>query len=473
MPKRIHEVFGVAKQDLENEGVFDGFVDVDANFYVDPSLLKSTSIPEFKHSEKRFKNHFQDVITVLNQAEVPDETDLCFRNARNKLIFPELQAVALGSSTYGNPGKGIGKGLATKVANTAWQILNAGIKDPAIFELVGLIEDKIGADRISDMTVRVILPDLLAYSERIAKKLQIQTAPFSNGDEQFLLPSDPSNHSPVILMPKELLRDLLVSDDWSDIDKVCAQNEQLRSRVNELIGNSWKDIIGNLSKAKLKKLLLNEPALLRDLLVQYQRKPAVEYDFVNDPMGYFVWQELGQEFSNTFPLDFETKTVTPENILHTVLKICNQFKMLVEDNGLAVHLWKDDQTTTRNERFAQLLFFAIADSYCNAHNLDLNREPNAGRGPVDFKVSRGYDARVNVEIKFTSNDIKSGYTKQLPIYNAAEKTTYSIFLIIRNTRKMSGLEDIKKLQIEEKKAGRRVPEIFVIDGRVELSASKV
>lgn len=472
MPRRIHQVFGVSKQDLEKEGVFNGFVDIDANFYVDPSLLESASISEFKNSVKRFREHFQKVITILNQAKIPDEEDVYFRNARNKLIFPELQAISLGNSTDGNPGKGIGKGLATKIASTAWQITRAGISDPAIFELVGLIENKIGADRISDMTIRIILPDLLAYSERIAKSLQIQTTPFSYGDKQFLLPVDPSKTSPVVLTPKELLRDLLVSNDWSDIEKVRAQNEQLRSRVNELIGRSWKDIVGSLSKAKLKSLLLSEPELLQDLLSQYKSKPAEQYDFVNDPAGYFIWQELGQHFSNIFPLKFDLKEVTSENILHVVIKICNQFKSLVEDNGLAIHLWKDDQKSTRNERFAQLLFFAIADSYCRAHNLDLNREPNAGRGPVDFKVSKGYNAKVTVEIKFTSNDIKSGYVKQLPIYNAAEKTEYSVFLIIRNSELVSGLEDVKKLQAEQRKAGRRAPEIFIIDGRIKPSASK-
>jgi hypothetical protein len=472
MPKRIHQVFGVSKQDLEKEGVFNGFVDIDANFYVDPSLLESASIFEFKNSAKRFREHFQKVITILNQANVADEKDVCFRNARNRLIFPELQAISLGNSTDGNPGKGIGKGLATKIASTAWQINRAGINDPAIFELVGLIEDKIGADRISDMTIRIILPDLLAYSERIAKKFKIQTAPFRYGEKQFLLPIDPSKTSPVILTPKELLRDLLVSNDWSDIEKVRAQNEQLRSRTNELIGKSWKDIVASLSKAQLKNLLLKEPELLQDLLAQYKSKPAEQYDFVNDPAGYFIWQELGQHFSNIFPLKFDLEEVTSENILHAVIKICNQFKSLVEDNGLAIHLWKDDQKSTRNERFAQLLFFAIADSYCRAHNLDLNREPNAGRGPVDFKVSKGYNAKVTVEIKFTSNDIRSGYVKQLPIYNAAEKTEYSVFLVIRNSESVLGLEDVKKLQGEQRKAGRRTPEIFIIDGRIKPSASK-
>lgn len=79
MPRRIHQVFGVSKQHLESEGVFNGFVDIDANFYVDPSLLESASIPEFRDSVRRFRIHFQKVITILNQAKFASEEDVCFR----------------------------------------------------------------------------------------------------------------------------------------------------------------------------------------------------------------------------------------------------------------------------------------------------------------------------------------------------------------------------------------------------------
>ena len=137
-----------------------------------------------------------------------------------------------------------------------------------------------------------------------------------------------------------------------------------------------------------------------------------------------------------------------------------------------MHFWNDSDNL-RNKRFAQLLFFGIADAHCHAHNLDLSREPNAGRGPVDFKVSSGYRARVNVEIKYTSNNIKSGYEKQLPIYNAAERTHHSIFLIIRTTDSIKALEDLIKFRQDEEAKGKRMPEIFVVDGRMLPSASKV
>ena len=80
---------------------------------------------------------------------------------------------------------------------------------------------------------------------------------------------------------------------------------------------------------------------------------------------------------------------------------------------------------------AQLLFYGIADAYCEANGLDLSREPNEGRGPVDFKVSRGYSAKVSVEIKYASNSkLLEGYARQLPAYNAAERTDASVYLVI-------------------------------------------
>ena len=113
----------------------------------------------------------------------------------------------------------------------------------------------------------------------------------------------------------------MVSNDWSDIEKVRAQNEQLRSRVNNQIGKSWKSIIDTLSKPRLKQLLLSEPELLRDLLGQYVNKSPEHYDFVNDSVGYFIWQELGQHYSNISPLKFDVKEVTPENIFHVVIAV--------------------------------------------------------------------------------------------------------------------------------------------------------
>ncbi|MHC5749708.1 MAG: hypothetical protein ACYTXF_03485 [Nostoc sp.] len=472
MPKKINEMFGVTEEALENEGVFNGFIDIDSKFHVDPHLLEATKIFELENSYQRFKEHFTKIIHLL-QATKSFE-DRLFRAAHKELIFPEPPFVSLGYSPEGSSGRGIGPGIAMNLTKTAWEIVQAGITDPVIFELVGLIEENIGADRISDMTICIIFSDLLAYSERVAKNLNLNTVYVEVSGKEFWLPAVLGSSSPTVLIPYEILNDLPIANGAGDIDRVCAYNEELRNRVNDIIGDSWQNETKKkkrITKRELKNILLNHPEVLQDLVEQYKNNPAEKYDFEKDPSGQLIWYSIAKEYVNLFPLLLDVDKVTPENILQVVIKICNNFKVLIEANGLAVHLWNDSKGL-RNERFAQLLFFGIADAYCNAYNLDLNREPNAGRGPVDFKISNGYEARVNVEIKYTSNNIKSGYEKQLPIYNAAERTQYSIFLIIKTTDSTKALDDLLKFRQSEVTSGKRAPEIFIVDGRINPSASK-
>jgi hypothetical protein len=142
----------------------------------------------------------------------------------------------------------------------------------------------------------------------------------------------------------------------------------------------------------------------------------------------------------------------------------------VEDNGL----WRFFHANgkVRHERFPQLLFFAIADIYCRVNGLDLSPEPNSGRGPVDFKLSQGYHKRFLVEVKYSRNPkLKHGYEVQLAEYEKAEKTSESMFLVIRVTDQASAPDDIEKLADERRRAGVPAPDVFVVDGRYKDSAS--
>ena len=50
---------------------------------------------------------------------------------------------------------------------TAREIVDLGVDDPDLFVAMGLFEEGIGPDRISDMASNVILPDLLAFNVRV------------------------------------------------------------------------------------------------------------------------------------------------------------------------------------------------------------------------------------------------------------------------------------------------------------------
>jgi hypothetical protein len=477
MARKISDALEVPTESLESEGAFDAFAHIDSRLYIDPHLLQDTKTPELENSYQRFLNHFEAVIKLLDAST--GRGDRFYREAFRRLVFRELPFTALGYSKDGIGGSGIGTGIARSLLTTAAEIVEAGVKDPDIFELVGLFEENVGADRVSDMIISIILPDVLKFSRRVATNLGVPTHKFKARSEEFELPyiREPTStrrlRRPIILLPKEILRPLPVAYDWDDIDYVCAHNREVRERVNHIIGNTWKHATRRVSKRELRRVLLSNPEALRDLLSQYRKKPAEQYDFARDPAGELIWDEIAKEYAEQFPLTLDVeRRVTADTISEVVTTICEHFRRLVEDNGMFVAFY-NDSGNRRHERFAQLLFFAVADAYCAANNLDLNREPNAGRGPVDFKVSRGYEARVNVEVKYSSNNkLLAGFTKQLEIYNRAERTQHSIYLVIRTTESTATIDRLLKIRSEELDKGNRVPNIIVVDGRHRSSASK-
>ena len=65
-----------------------------------------------------------------------------------------------------------------------------------------------------------------------------------------------------------------------------------------------------------------------------------------------------------------------------------------------------------------------------ASRLDVNREPNNGRGPVDYAVSLGAGNKSLVEFKLASNSkLKQNLANQVKIYESANNTSRSIKVI--------------------------------------------
>lgn len=464
MARRVSEVLCVSEESLDDAGIFNGFVDVDSRLYVDPRLLRTSEAPELKKSYDRFRKYFRDIFTLLINSEAED--DPMWRQARKLLIFKEKPIMALGYSINGTEGSAIGPQLGDALTRTASQIIKAGIVEPTIFELVGLLESGIGPDRISDMTVKIIFPDLLKYTARVSKEMGLVTFEYE-GQE---IPFEPISKKPIVLIPEDILSALPLAFDWDSRDFICAYNEELRSKVNPIIGKTWRQA-SRVKKGDLKKVLFKYPELIQDALNIYKSKKAFKYNFEEDPSGEFAWNSLAKSYTVKYPLPLSKKRLdSPEKVYSLVESICEKYKVLVEDNGLWEVFWYKGKL--RRERIAQLNLFGIADAYCEANNIDITRESNSGRGPVDFKYSYGYKSRVTVEVKYSTNTkLWDGWTKQLPIYNKAEKTQYSIFLIIRTSDKFKTIEKIQASAFEQTRQGKRIPKVFVVDGRPSSSAS--
>lgn len=183
-----------------------------------------------------------------------------------------------------------------------------------------------------------------------------------------------------------------------------------------------------------------------------------------------MWHEAAQAFCAEHPLALAQ--ATPSTLPSVVDQICARFGQLIENNGLN-RLFYSDTGHLRNERYAQLLFYGIADAYCTANDLNLSREPNAGRGAVDFKLSKGYSGCATVERKYSSNpDLVHGYETQLPTYNAAESAGHSVYLVLQTKDSTKNIEKLIEARNQALARGLKAPEIHVFDARRKPSASK-
>lgn len=152
-----------------------------------------------------------------------------------------------------------------------------------------------------------------------------------------------------------------------------------------------------------------------------------------------------------------------------VVMIIEHFTALIEKNNLWELLWHGDKP--KREKAAQLIFFAVADTFCKANNIDIAPETNPGGGPVDFRFSKGYTNRVLVEIKLSKGKVVQGYKTQIGIYQGASNTDNAIFLIINVGKMGQKLAEIMKHRDAQIQAGAMVPEIIIVDGRRRQSAS--
>ena len=470
MPERISAALGITHEALEVAGVFDRFIDIDSRLHVDPHLLSHSNAPELVAATRTLDRYWEDTISVLRG--IFEYGDRFWREALKRFTFPENPSVGLGYAAAGTIGAAIGRKTAEGLVDTARQLVRAGIVDPKVFELVGLFEPNVGPDLISDMTVHIVESHLLEFTQRICAELRIPTKSFLLIGTNYQLPACPATKRHLILLPKDVLRDLPVAFCWEDIDTVCAYNEALRARLNSLIGENWKRATKDNKKQKLKQVLLENPEALTDLIQQYRSKPAEPYDFARDILGETIWLDIAKNAAAEHPLDLKRiGAATPENILLLVRAICSHFRHLVEDCGLSRIFWTDDKQI-RHERLPQLLFFAVADCYCKANDIDLSPEVNSGRGPVDFKLSKGYAARVLVEIKWSKNTkLVHGFETQLEEYAKAEQTNTTMLLIVRVTESETSIKKIQAMQAEAIRQGRRAPEIKIVDGRMKDSAS--
>ena len=434
-PAPFSDFYGVPTETLFQLGILDPTLNVDTRLFIDPLLLTRSHHPEMSIGARRtYEQHFTKVIKFLQATTTIN--DVAWRTARRLLSFPEIKWTCLGYGALSVSGSGSGSGLTDQLFDTACEIVRLGVDDPDLFVAMALFEEGIGPDRISDMTTNVIFPDLLHFNARMLRELNVptnqQTLRLKNGTRYDVsLPNNPfiPEGGPVVLLPSDILRDLPVATDWSEVADAASKNEQLRNDVNYHISKLWEGKSRE-GKNQIKEWAMSSKEKFEQLLEIIRDTNADPYDTSGDPLGELSWRKIATTLANDEPLLIEQpETLDLIGVAHIVDNIIEQFRFLIEDRRFSEELYYGNKP--RPEKAAQRLFFAVAYSYCKANDLDLTPEADTGNGPVDFKVSKGFSGRVLVEIKLSTNTkLVRGYTRQLEAYTTAEETERGYYLVI-------------------------------------------
>lgn len=472
-PISFREHFGIDPAVFDRLGILNPMLNVDTKLFIDPVLLDASGHPEIsEQASNSFREYFGEVITLLRA--IRSRLDTPWRAALRRFNFPEVPGTCLGYGTTGIRGSAFGPKLTAQLIDTAKEIVDLGVTNPDLFKLLPLLEEGIGPDLISDMTTNVILKDLLRFTASTCGELGVPTRLFRYAGEEFPLPRNPTQQRPmpIILVPKDILRSLPFASDWSEVADVISENASIRARVNELIGDIWRLKTRREKKELIRRKVLASRAAFETLLDAISESDVQPYNLDRDPEGLVTWQRTRESVAQQYPLALSlTGPPTKEKAIALVQAIIEQFKVLIENMGLWRLLW--DNGKPRNEKNSQMIFFAVADAYCKANNLDVTPEADTGTGPVDFKFSTGYDVKILVEVKLSNNPkLIQGYTRQLETYKTAVSPVCAFYLIV-DVGGM-GRKSERLLEIKNVKPQGTMPmsEIEIVNGNRRPSASR-
>lgn len=465
------------KCDAEDDW-FDTILDADTKLFVDPFLIFREEKGRWADAHAKLIAHFNYAFHLVAESHGSRES-LSYQKALGILAFHEPKEFCLGYTAQGTAGLGSGPVFARVIAAAIEDAIARGIENPKHFEELGILNEGIGADRISDMALNVLKRDLVVYTQDVAARHpSIQVAPHrlraAGFDERRLrwldpevqVPTNPVTGGPLLFVPQRFLRDLPIinPDDWWS----SYENKQLREDVNY-------EIMGHVNKRTIVAVARDHPDVLREWVLSKETEDASPYDLARDPKGVWQWDIRTNEFVAANPLQL-VPPASAEDFFRVIDTVVGQFRRFIEDQGGWKLLW-DSVAHEKPEDAAQLLFRGIAQYYCKANDVSLDAEVNLGRGAVDFKFSNGYRHRAHLEVKKLHNGkFWNGLAEQLPTYLRSDEVTDGWLLVLQYRTGKAAESRIRQLPqkiaavSESRKCNLRHA---IVDARQPKSASKL
>jgi hypothetical protein len=479
------DFFEISPKKLDKYGAFNISLINDLPLFIDPFLLFNSRKPDYKILHDQIIRY----VKFLRNKSMDINLDTGLIQAW--YYFPEVKQNWLGFSVSGNRGSGLREDFARSLHANLNRIFSTfgqeKITNGSHLEKLCLIKDGVGRDKISDFTTNLIKNFLLDYTQKFTrenlekkfkKKITVDRVKFNYRTETwerktYTLPY--INNDYVILTPKNILtrHDLWINkeDLYEDFEKIpeAIHNGQLRAQINNYFKSLLPDEPGakDIQKAKLETI--NNFPMLLDYYIKYKEqngKRAVtssSYKVKDAELQYITQIQSLVSILNEYTEFYNNKGRTYDEALQRAIYL----KDVIENNDGYKFLYHQGKPI-ENENDLQILYRLT----WFASDLDVNREVNNGRGPVDYKISKGSKDTTLVEFKLAKNTkLEMNLKNQIETYKKANNTKKALKVILYfNEREKEKTENIlRKLRI------KRSPNIILIDAGKEnkISASKV
>lgn len=477
--------FDVSPDVLADYGAFNVACIVDLPLFVDPFLLFTSRKPEYQKLHEDIIRYLTFLRDSSVEGDVGDgllEAWYCFR---------EVSQNKLGFCLTGNRGRGLGMDFARALNDNLHQVFtdfgSERVTKGSHLEKLVLIRDRVGRDNISDFTTNLIKGFLLEYTQRFArmhvdeakrKRVHVPKARFNYDigvweGGCFDLPWLVDDY--VLLTPE----DILTKDDtWinkedlrRDFPRIreAIPNEALRAQIDRY----FRRVLPRRPTARQKREAIERTLRqFRELIDYYIRDKEERGDEAIERSAEKV-REVDNRFVQniSFLVGLISKhsafyAETGTTLGETRRKIEYLKQVIENQDGYRIFYVKGK--TVERERDLQILFKLVWEGSPSS----VDAEVNNGRGPVDFKISRGASDQTLVEFKLASNpQLERNIQNQVEIYEKANKTTQSYKVVLFFTAH-------DQARVERIVGRLKVPMdagIILIDGRADnkRSASKV
>lgn len=478
------DFFAVDPDELEAYGAFNVSLINDLPLFIDPFLL-------FDSDDAQYIILHDEIIKYVKfLRDISAESDrIASGFMAHWFRFPEVKQNWLGFSRKGNGGSGLGQDFAGTLHHNLHRVFkdfgSETITRGSHLEKLCLLSNGVGRDHLSDFTTNLIKHFLLEYTQTFTHKyldkdcyrsFAVEKVTFDYATKRWRpkkydLPVFAGDY--VLLTPKNILTkdDAWISrgellDRFQDICDALP-DEQLRSQVSAYFVSRLSEDVTEKEQREAAATTLEQFPDVLDYYIKDKEENAADAHGVSEQK---VRETEVQFIDNVRALVDNhldrTEFYELGDSFEESLRRVHFLKDVIENkDGYRIFYIKGKPL--RREADLQILYRLT----WYATRYDVNREVNNGRGPVDYKISKGSADQTLVEFKLASNGkLPQNLKHQVGIYQAANNTAKSIkaILFFNDTE----LEKINKILRDLTLTGRR--DVVLIDASANKpSASNV